>query len=150
MNIPCYLHHLVPTVSHSFPLPSPGDAPRPAGRSGSASYGVTALPCVPGCMRHCVHLPEVTCLFPLVLWSSYYKVPLACQVNSSGGSSFWCQTSRVGSLLWGLKLSFLFENFCDVIISPQFGDHPFEEVWNLIISWLHPSYRLTVVSSLCL
>ena len=119
MNTPCHLHHLIPTVNPSFPLPSPEDAPQPTGRPGSASCGVTAPPCVPGCTRHCVHLPKVTCLFPPVLWSSFYKAPLACQVNSSGGSSFWCQIPRVGSLLWGLKLSFLFENFCDVIISPS-------------------------------
>ena len=126
MNTPCCLHHWH-AYSHSepqFPPPSPGDAPRPVGRSGSASYGVTALPCVPGGMRHCVHLPKVTCLFPPVLRSSYYKALLACQVNSSGGSSFWCQTPRLGSLLWGLKFSFLFENFCDVIIFPPVCGSP--------------------------
>ena len=39
------------------------------------------------------------------------------------GSSSQCQTPRLGNLVWGSELSFLWENFCGIIIL-QFVGHP--------------------------
>ena len=37
-------------------------------------------------------------------------------VEFLGGPSSHCQTSRLGSLIWGSELSLLWENFCDIIV----------------------------------
>ena len=44
-------------------------------------------------------------------------------VEFLGGSSSHCQTSRLGSLIWGSELSLLWENFCGIIIF-QFMNFP--------------------------
>ena len=125
MNIPWGLFHQCP-CSHSEPQltpASPGDPPRPAGRSCPGSCGVTALPWVPVHMKPCVHTPRVESLFPLVLCSSCTQALLAFKAKCSGSSSSQCQTSRLGSLTWGSEVSLLWENLCDTIIF-QFVGHP--------------------------
>ena len=47
--------------------------------------------------RPCVYSPRVESLFPPVLWSSCDQVLLAFKAKCSGGSSSWCQTSRLGA-----------------------------------------------------
>ena len=44
-------------------------------------------------------------------------------VEFLGGCSSHCQTSRLGSLIWGSELSLLWENFCGIIIF-QFMNFP--------------------------
>ena len=44
-------------------------------------------------------------------------------VEFLGDSSSHCQTSRLGSLIWGSELSLLWENFCGIIIF-QFMNFP--------------------------
>lgn len=41
----------------------------------------------------------------------------------SGSSSSYCQTSRLGILMWGSELSLLWEKLCDIIVF-QFVIHP--------------------------
>ena len=126
INIPWGLCHQCP-CPHSEPQPtpaSPGEPPRPAGRSGPGSYGVTALPWVPVHMKPCVHPPRVESLFPPVVWSSCTQVPLAFKPKCSEGSSSQCQTPRLESLTWGSDLSLLWENLCDIIIFQLLVSHP--------------------------
>ena len=66
MNIPPVPPPLCPHP-HSEPQPpaaSPGDPPRPAGRSGPGSCEVIAL-----ALRPCVQAPRVASLPPSALWS---------------------------------------------------------------------------------
>ena len=63
---------------------SPGDPPRPAGRSDPGSYGVTALPWVPVHVKPCVRPPSVESLFPSVLWSSCTQAPWPSKSNALG------------------------------------------------------------------
>ena len=86
MSIPWGICHQWPCpTSEPQPSPaSPGDPPRPTGRSGPGSYGVTALPWVPVHMKPCVCPLRVESLFPSVLWSSCTQAPLASKVKCSG------------------------------------------------------------------
>ena len=126
MGIPWGICHQCPCL-HSEPQltpTSPGDPPRPTGGSGPGSYGVTALPWVPVHMKPCVHPPRVESLFPPILWSSCTQALLAFKAKCSGGSSFWCQMPSLGSLTWGLELSLLRENLCNIIIFHFVGRPP--------------------------
>ena len=125
MNIPWGLCLQCP-CPHSEPQLTPtslGDPPRPAGRSGSGSYVVTALPWVPVHVKPYVHLSRVESLFLSVLCSSCTQAPKAFKAKCSGGYSFQCQTPRLGSLMGSSELSLLWENLCDIIIF-QFVSHP--------------------------
>ena len=75
-------------------------------------------------MRPCVHPPRVESLFLPVLWSSYDQTLLAFKARCSGGSFSWCQTPKLGSLMWGSDLSLLWENLCDIIIFQFVGRPP--------------------------
>ena len=150
MSTPCYLCYQCPCPhSESQPLPaSPGDPPRPAGRSGPGLYGVTAFSLGLGAHESlCVPSKSGVSVSPSpvkFLWSS----PTGFKAKCSGGSPSQCQTPRLGSLMWGSELSLLWENLCDIIIF-QFG-LPTWRVRDLIISWIHPSYHLIVTSFLSL
>ena len=88
-NIHWGFHHQCP-CSHREPQPppaSPRDPPRPTGRSGLGSYGVTALPWVPVHVTPRVHPPRVESLFPPVMCSSCTQAPLAFKAKCPGGSS---------------------------------------------------------------
>ena len=79
---------------------------KPAGRSGSVSYGVTApFPWVLMCTLLCLCPPRVESLFPSVLLKSCSQIPLASNVWFSGNSSSHCQTPRLRSLMWGSEPS---------------------------------------------
>ena len=91
------------TVSRGCPASS-GVPLRLAGWCGLFSWVLV-------CMRLCVSPPRVELFFLSVLWDSW------------GGSSSHCQTSRLGSLMWGSELSLLWEKFCGVIIF-QFMNFP--------------------------
>ena len=97
----------------SEPQPPPtftGDPLIPAGRSGPGSYEVTAFSLVPG-VHETLCTPGVEFLFPSVLWNSCNQTPLAFKARFSGGSSFCCQTPRLGRRPWDSELSLLWENF---------------------------------------
>ena len=98
----CCLH------SELQPSPaSPGDPPRPLGRSSPGSYGVTALCWVQVLVVPCVHPPRVESLFPPALWGSCPQDPLVFKAKCSGGSSSRCQTLR---LSW--RVIFMWECPC--------------------------------------
>ena len=61
----------------------------------------------------------VQCLFSPVLWSSGPQAPLALKAKCSGqGRGFLLLMPGLSlkSLPWGLELSILLENFCNIII----------------------------------
>ena len=67
-----------------------------------------------------MHPPRVEFCFPHSCEISD-QIPLT---KCSGGSSFQCQTPRLGSLMWGLRLSLLWESICDIIIFQLVGCPP--------------------------
>ena len=83
-----------------LPPASLGDPLTPEDVSGADAYEITALPWFPVLMKPCVHPPRVE--FPPLLWSSCDQPPLAFIARYSGGSSFLCQTLRLGCPMWGL------------------------------------------------
>ena len=99
---------------------SPAD-PLQTSRSDPRTYEVTALlPWVPVHARPCVCPPGVELLFPPVLWHSCTQAPLDYKAKCSGGCSSWCQTPRLGSLMWD---SVLWENFHNIIVLQFVGHH---------------------------
>ena len=112
----------VPKVSGSHPT-SPGDSPRPAGRSAQAPIRLLLLPWVLVHVRFCVHPLIVKSLFPPVLWNSQNWSPLAFRTECCGDLSSWCRVPRLGSPTWGSERSFLWKNLCNIIIF-QFMGHP--------------------------
>ena len=101
MNTPQHPCHQCP-CPHSelqVPLASPGDPPRPAGRSGPGSYEVTPFPTGSQGTWDLCALWEWH-LFPPVLWQSCDQALLAFKAKCSGVSSPWCQTPRLRSLTW--------------------------------------------------
>ena len=79
-------------------------------------------------------------MFSLVLWKTYNQILLAHKARFPGDSQSLC-IPRLGSLRWGSKLTIMWEllwYYC----SPLCGS-PTWQVWDLIWSWLHPSYHLT-------
>ena len=106
------------SLPHSGPQPipaSPGDSPKPTGRSNWGSCGVTALPWVPGHMKPRVHPPRVESLLPSVLWSSCTQVPLALQSQMLSRLLLRMPDAHLGSLAWGSELSLLWENLCSIM-----------------------------------
>ena len=76
----------------------------------------------PSAMRPCVCPPRVDFLSLPGLWNSCTWASLAFKTKCSGGS-FWWQTPRMGSLMWGSELSLLWENFCNITVF-HFVGHP--------------------------
>ena len=131
------------------PLTSAGGPPTLAGRSGSVSYGVT----VPSPGSQCAHyfvcaLQEWTLCFPQSCWSLAIKSRQPSKSDSLGipppvarppGLEAWCGVrtfTPVGGLLW-YKCSPVCES-------------PTQQIWDLILLWLCPSYHLILASSLSL
>ena len=114
-----------PQLTHA----SPAYPPRPTGRSSPSSYGVTVLCWVPVHIKSCVHPPKVESLFLPVLWSSCTQAPVAFKAKCFGGSSYYGQTLRLGSLTWGSELTPVGEplqyNYFPVCGLPSW------RVWNL-------------------
>ena len=128
------------------PLPvhaSTGDPPTLAGSFGSVSCGVTApLLWVLLRARFCLCPPRLESVFPPVLWKSYNQIPLAFKARfpgdpQAGKPDMGFRTyTTMGELLW-----YYFSPICG---SPTDG------VWDMILSWLGPSYHLAAASSLSL
>ena len=96
-NLPQGLHHWCscPCSGHSRP-PPPGDPPKPAGRSGSGSNGVTALAWAPLLMKPCSCPQEWSLSLP-VPCSSCTQTQLAIKAKCSWSSSPRCQALRLGA-----------------------------------------------------
>ena len=102
---------------------SRGGPPTLAGIFGSVSCGVTApLLWVLVCTEFCLCPPRLESLFPPVLWRSCDPILLAFRVRFPGDPQ---------SLCW-------------------IPSSPTRQVWDLILSWLHPSYHHAAASSLSL
>ena len=154
MNTPQHPCHQCP-CPHSelqVPLASPGDPPRPAGRSGPGSYEVTPFPTGSQGTWDLCALWEWH-LFPPVLWQSCDQALLAFKAKCSGVSSPWCQTPPPEEPDMGLELTpgrtsviLLFSSFW--VIHPC--GHPSIRVQGLITLWVHPFCNLVVASSLSL
>ena len=89
--------------------------------------------------RPCVCPPTEEFLFPPVLFNSWDQTLLIFKDRFSGGSSY-CQTPRLGSLMWDSERSLLWENFCGRYYFTVCG-LPTWCVWNSILSLSHPSWR---------
>ena len=90
---------------------SPGDLPRPLGRSSPGSFGDTALCWVPVHMRPCVRPLGMESLYPSTLLGSHTQAPLAFKAKCSGGSSSRCQSL---TLCW--RAIFMWEHPCVVSV----------------------------------
>ena len=118
-----------------LPPAFPGDPPILAGRSGPASYEVTASsPWVLVCTPPCVRPPKVELLLPPVLWNSSNQTLLVFKARFCGGTSSCCQNPRLGHLTWDSGLPLLWQNLCDVIVF-LFVHCPPSEYG----TWLYPS-----------
>ena len=78
----------------------------------------------PGAHGIRVRLPRVESLFPPALLNSCHQTLLAFKARFSGGSSSYCQTPRLGSLMWDSGLSLLWENVHSTIILQFVGCQP--------------------------
>ena len=93
----------------------------------------------------CMCPPGVESLFLPVLSKSCNQIPLAFKVWFSRNSSSLCQTPRLGSLTWGSEPSLQWVDFWSPVC-----ESPTQQLWDLILFWLCPSYHLTVASLLSL
>ena len=84
---------------------SPVIPPRSADRSGPVSYEVTGSQWAQDFV--CTFLEWS--LLPPILWNFCNQAMLAFNAKCSGGLSSWCQTPRLGSLMWGSEFSLLWE-----------------------------------------
>ena len=131
------------------PSASAGDSPTLAGRSGSVSPGSLLLPlgpdvhtilCVPS--KSGVSVPSS----PVEVLQS----PLGFKVWFSRNSSSRCWTPRLGRLTWGSEPSPQWVDFCGISVRQSVSHPPTHQLWDLILLWLRPSYRLIVASPLSL
>ena len=136
-------------VSHSHPPDSAGDPLTLAGRSGSVSYGVTAPS--PWVLMH-----TLLCVCPLIVESLFLpvlsnsnQIPLAFKVWFSGNSSSCCQTPQVGKPDVGLR-TFTPVGGCLWYNCSPVCESPTQQLWDLILLWLCPSYCLIAASPLSL
>ena len=93
-------------------------------------------------------VPSKSGLFP-ILWKSCNQTPLAYKVRFPGDSQFLCQLPRLRSLMVRLRTFTTVRELLWYYCSPVHG-WPTEQVWDLILSCLGPSYHLIVASSLSL
>ena len=94
--------------------------------------------------RFCLYPPRLESLCPPVLWKSCNQIPLAFKVRFPEASQSFCWVPRLGSLRWVLNLTTVRE-FLWYYCSPVCGS-PIWRVWDLIWSWLCPSYHLAAAS----
>ena len=97
----------------------------------------------------CAGSPSLESLFPTDLWKFCNQILLGFKISVSGNSQTLSWVCRLGSLTWGSEPSQtvgeLPWHYCSpVCVSPT------RQVRDLILSWLCPSYHLTVASSLSL
>ena len=110
----------------------------------SLLWGHCSFPWVLMSTLFCVCPPGVESLFPSVLSKSCNWIPLAFKVWFSRNSSSRCWIPRLGSLMWGSEPSLQWYKCSPVCESPT------QQLWDLILLWLHPSYHLIVASLLSL
>ena len=97
----------------------------------------------------CVCPPRVGSLLPLVLLKSCSLIPLDFKVWFSRNSSSRCQTPKLGSLMVGLRTFTPVGGLLWYKCSPV-CESPTQQLWYLVLLWLHPSYHLIVASPLSL
>ena len=105
------------------PPASAGDPPTLAGRSGSASYGVTAPSPGSRCTNYFVCALKIGVSVSPDLLKSCNQIPLAFKVWFSRNPFSCCRTSRLGSLTWGSEPSLQWVDFCGISVL-QFVSHP--------------------------
>ena len=141
---------LFPAVSHSHPSTSAGDPLTLAGRSGSVSYGVTApSPWVLVCTLFCVCPPSVEFLFPPSPVEVLQSNLTGLQSPVLWGFLILLPDPQLGNPHVGLRTftpvgGLLRYNCSPVCVSPT------QQLWDLILSWWHPFYRLIAASPLSL
>ena len=96
----------------------------------------------------CVCPPSVESLFPPALLKSCSQIPLDFKVWFSRNSYSHCWTPTLGSLTWGSEPSLQWVDFFGISVLQS--ESPTQQLWDLILLWLHPSYCLIVASPLCL
>ena len=108
----------------------------------------TPFPWVLFHIRFCLCSLRMESLFPPVLWKSYSQILLPSRSSSLGipspfvgspGREAWCGVQN----LHNSERTSLVLLFSSLQVIHQ-------QVWNLILSWLHPFYHFSVVSSLSL
>ena len=92
----------------------------------------------------CVSPPRVESLFPPVLSKSCSHIPLAFKIWFSRNSSSHCRTPRLGLRSFTAVGGLLWYKCSPVCESPT------QQLWDLILLWLRPSYRLIVAFPLSL
>lgn len=149
-NIPWYLWCQCPHPHSELkpPLGSPGDSPRPTGRSGPGSYEVTAFALAPSAHETLYVASKSGVSVSPGIWCSYNQVPLAFKDKRSGESSSPCQTPRRGAR-YGLRTlapvrELLQYNYPPVCGLPRQGVQDFDYILS------YTFYYLIVVSSLYL
>ena len=123
--------------------------PTLAGRSGSVSWRVTApVPWVLVYTRFVCAFQEWSLFPPSCGRPTRNQIPLVFKLRFLGDSQSLCWIPRLGSLTWSSEPSQQWEKFfgitvlvCGLLI---------QQVWDLILSLVCPSYHLTVASSLSL
>ena len=94
---------LCPQGELQWPSASPGSSPRSAGGSDPGSFQITASALGPGvCEIFCVPFNDGVSISysPLTLPE---VSPSCLQSQTFWGLSSWCRTTRIGSLMWGLR-----------------------------------------------
>ena len=120
----------ISTISVHVPRESDSHTMLPQETLWNQQVGLAQVPkksltllCVPVCMRPCVFPPRVKFSFPPSPMELLNRSLVGLQSQMLGGFFLWCQIPGLRSLMWGLKLSLLWENFCNIIIL-QFVDCP--------------------------
>ena len=108
----------------------------------SLPWGHCSFLWVPICTPLCLCPPRVESLFPPVLSKSCNQIPVAFKAWFSRNSSYHCQTPRLGSLTWGLRTFTPVGELLWYKCSPV-CESPIQQLWDLILLWLHPSCHLT-------
>ena len=131
-----------PRLTHT----STEDPSTPAGGFGSVACGITAsFLWVLAHVRFCLCLQDWSICFPQSPWKSYNHIPLTFKARFPGDSQSLCQIPRLGCLFWGLAPLQVLWYYC----SPVCGLCTWR-MWDLILSWLPPSYHVTEASPLSL
>ena len=132
-----------PLLTHT----STGSLPMLPGNFSSVSCRVIALFLwVLVCTRICSCPPKWSLCIPQSCGSPKTKSCCTSSPDSLGIPQSLCQIPRLGSLMWGSEPSQQWESFFGIIIL-KFVGHPACGYGIWLLSWWHPSYHLTVISS---
>ena len=121
-----------------------------AGSFGSVSCEVTAsLLCVLVCTKFCFCLLRLESLSPSVLWKAYNHIPLFPQGQIPWGFPVALSDPQAGKSDAGFRTFTIVWKLLWYYCSPVCGS-PTRWLWDLILSWFCPSYRLAVAAFLSL